>query len=251
MGGISSTTETDLVKIITNNVRLTLDLWEFSAANCNTFIYASSAATYGNGSQGFVDHDTPEELAKLRPLNAYGWSKHIVDRRIVMDVASGRPAPPRWAGLKFFNVYGSNEGHKAEMRSAIHRMYTLAARGMPIELFRSEDPRYRDGEQSRDFVYVKDCCSVVRLMLSEGSLSGLFNVGTGSARTFADVAHVIFRVLDREPRIEYVDIPDNLRGQYQYYTQADTRKLCARGLAPLFHDIEDGISDYLLTDLAH
>jgi ADP-L-glycero-D-manno-heptose 6-epimerase len=251
MGAISSTTDTDLAKIIANNVRATLDLWEFSALNGNAFIYASSAATYGDGSQGFIDDDTPTELARLQPLNAYGWSKHMVDRRIVDDVAAGRPTPTRWAGLKFFNVYGPNEGHKAQMRSVVHQIYPLAASGSPVKLFKSENPLYADGGQLRDFVYVKDCCAVVNSMLAAKTLSGLFNVGTGSARSFADLARAVFRAVDREPRIEYVDMPEALRGRYQYFTKADTRKLCARNLAPSFHSLENGVSDYVLTHLAH
>jgi len=251
LGASSSTTEANLSKIIANNVRLTLDLWEFSALNGNAFIYASSAATYGDGSQGFVDDDSPASLAMLQPLNAYGWSKHVVDRRIAEDVAAGRRAPPRWAGLKFFNVYSPNEGHKAEMRSVVHQMYPSAARGLPVRLFKSEDRRYPDGGQLRDFVYVKDCCEVVTAMLAKAKIAGLFNVGTGRARSFADVARAVFRAVGREPEIDFIDMPETLRERYQYFTEADTRKLHAHGLAPSFRSLENGVADYVNTHLVH
>jgi ADP-L-glycero-D-manno-heptose 6-epimerase len=251
MGAVTSTTETDLVKIIAGNVRFTLDLWEFSAVNGNTFIYASSAATYGDGSHGFVDDDSPAALARLRPLNAYAWSKHLVDRRIVDDVTAGRPAPPRWAGLKLFNVYGPNEGHKGQMRSVVHQIYPLAASGLPVKLFKSDNPRFPDGGQLRDFVYVHDCCAVVTSMLAAPTISGLFNVGTGVARSFADLARAVFQAMDREPRIEYVDMPGALRDRYQYFTEADTRKLRANGLAPPFHTLESGVAEYVRGHLVH
>ena len=249
MGAISDTTETDLNKFITNNIRVTLDLWRYAAAHDTIFIYASSAATYGDGSAGFVDDDSLTALAALQPLNAYGWSKHFVDRRIMDDLARSRPAPRRWAGLKFFNVYGPNEGHKASMRSVVHQLYPLAAAGEPVKLFKSAHPEYPDGGQLRDFIYVKDCCEVVRKMLAAPSLSGVFNVGTGTARTFVALANAVFRAVHREPRIEYVDMPEALRGRYQYFTQADISKLRAAGFAPHFHDLEAGVTDYVRNHL--
>ena len=249
MGAISATTETDLEKIITNNVRLTLDLWQYAAEHKVTFIYASSAATYGDGSKGFLDDDTPDVLARLEPLNPYGWSKHLVDRRIMSDVAKGLPTPPRWAGLKFFNVYGPNEGHKESMRSVVHQMYPQAVNGEAVRLFKSERPDYADGGQLRDFIYVKDCCEVVRNMLSAPAVSGIFNVGTGKARSFADLAAAVFSAIGREPRIEYIDMPEALLGKYQYFTEADTSKLRSAGLAPDFHDLEAGVRDYVQSHL--
>jgi ADP-L-glycero-D-manno-heptose 6-epimerase len=251
MGAVSSTTETDVDKIVASNVRLSLDLWEYAVAQQISFIYASSAATYGNGDQGFVDDDSPEALAKLRPLNAYGWSKHVVDRRIVDDRESGRPTPPRWAGLKFFNVYGPNEGHKGSMRSVVHQIYPIAAAGHPVKLFKSDNPDYADGGQLRDFVYVKDCATVIRNMLEAPSLSGLFNVGTGKARSFKDLARAVFQAADREPQITYFEMPKALRGRYQYFTEADTSKLRHAGLAPDFHDLESGIGDYVRSHLLY
>ncbi len=249
MGAITDTTETDVGKLIDNNIRFTLELWQHCATYGIAFIYASSAATYGQGSNGFRDDDAPEAVAALRPLNAYAWSKHVVDRRIVDDAAASRPTPPRWAGLKFFNAYGPNEGHKGSMRSVVHQIYPAAARGEAVKLFKSDRPEYPDGGQMRDFVYVKDCCAIVRNMLSAPTLSGIFNVGTGRARTFADLATAVFLAVGREPRIEYVDMPEHLRGRYQYFTEADTTKLREAGLAPTFHELEAGVEDYVRTAL--
>lgn len=249
MGAVSATTETDLGKIIANNIRLSLDLWRHAGEHGTTFVYASSAATYGDGSQGFLDDDTPAALARLEPLNPYGWSKHLVDRRIVDDVLNGRPSPPRWAGLKFFNVYGPNEGHKGSMRSVIHQIYPVAAKGEPVRLFKSEHPDYPDGGQLRDFVYVKDCCAVIRKILAVPTESGIFNVGTGNARSFADLAKAVFLAIEQDPLIEYVDMPEALRGKYQYFTEADTSRLTAAGLAPAFHELEPGIKDYVQSHL--
>jgi ADP-L-glycero-D-manno-heptose 6-epimerase len=250
MGAVSATTETDVVKVINNNIRLTLDLWRQAAAHDTTFVYASSAATYGDGSSGFVDDDTSDGLALLRPLNLYGWSKHFVDRRIADDVARGRPTPSRWAGLKFFNVYGPNEAHKGPMRSVVHQLYPAAARGETVRLFKSDVEAYPHGGQMRDFIYVKDCCEIVRNVLHTPTLGGVFNAGTGMARTFDDLARAIFRAAGQEPRIDYIDMPPALRGKYQYFTEADTSKLRAAGLAPQFHSLEDGVSDYVTSYLA-
>ena len=160
MGAVSATTETDVDLIVERNVRATLDLWTYAARQGVRFIYASSAATYGDGAQGFVDDDSPQALAGLRPLNAYGWSKHVVDRRIVDDVRRGAALPRGWAGLKFFNVYGPGEAHKGSMRSVVHQIYPAASRGETVSLFKSDHPDYADGGQLRDFIYVADCCAV-------------------------------------------------------------------------------------------
>jgi ADP-L-glycero-D-manno-heptose 6-epimerase len=251
MGAVSATTETDIDKVVSSNIRLTLDLWEYATREQVTLLYASSAATYGDGSNGFVDDDSPAALARLRPLNAYGWSKHFVDRRIMNDVAKGRPTPRRWAGLKFFNVYGPNEGHKGSMRSVVHQIYPHAVRGEAVQLFKSHNGQYRDGGQLRDFVYVKDCCQVVRSMLAAPTLSGIFNVGTGDARSFADLAHAVFRAVGQEPHIEYSSMPEPIRARYQYFTQADTSKLESAGLAVSFHRLEAGVADYVQSHLVH
>ena len=245
MGAVSATTEADVDLIVARNIRATLDLWAYAAEHAVRFVYASSAATYGDGSQGFVDDDSPEALARLRPLNAYGWSKHVVDRRVVDDWRRGRPTPAGWAGLKFFNVYGPGEAHKAQMRSVVHQIYPAARRGEPVSLFKSDHPDYADGGQLRDFIYVADCCAVVERMLQADRLAGLYNVGTGEARGFADLARAVFSAVGQPPNIRYKDMPAELKGRYQYFTQADTAKLKAAGLAPTFHSLEDGVTAYV------
>ena len=246
MGAISATTETNVDRFVTNNIRLTLDLWGWCARHAVRLIYASSAATYGDGSAGFADDRNPAALARLRPLNAYGWSKHVVDRRIADDVARGRPTPPQWAGLKFFNVYGPNEREKGDMQSVATKIAPIVQAGQPVALFKSHNPNYPDGGQLRDFVYVKDCVAVVRWLLETASVSGLFNVGTGKARSFADLAAAVFAALGANPDIRFVDMPAALREKYQYFTHAEMAKLRAAGFTRAFYSLEDGIRDYLV-----
>jgi ADP-L-glycero-D-manno-heptose 6-epimerase len=245
MGAISSTTETDVDKFVATNIRLTLDLWQWCTETSTRLIYASSAATYGDGSAGFSDDQSPTALAALRPLNPYGWSKHVVDRRIIDDVVCGRSAPPQWAGLKFFNVYGPNEEHKGAMQSLVSKIEPIVRAGGAVNLFKSHDPRYRDGEQLRDFVYVKDCVAVVRWVLGNPVVSGLFNVGTGAARSFLELVGAVCAAVGCKPDIRFVDIPDELRTQYQYFTQADIGKLRMAGFEEPFYSLEDGVRDWL------
>jgi ADP-L-glycero-D-manno-heptose 6-epimerase len=245
MAAISSTTETDVDRFVTNNIRLTLDLWGWCARNSARLIYASSAATYGDGSAGFSDDQSPTALASLRPLNAYGWSKHVVDRRVVDDVVGGRTIPPQWAGLKFFNVYGANEFHKGDMQSVITKIYPLVKGGKTVRLFKSHNPRYSDGGQLRDFVYVRDCVAAVRWLLQNPKVSGLFNVGTGAARSFLDLVNAIGAAVGRVPNIQFIDTPAELRDMYQYFTQAEMTKLRGAGFDQPFHSLEDGVRDYV------
>ncbi|HYZ40284.1 MAG TPA: ADP-glyceromanno-heptose 6-epimerase [Stellaceae bacterium] len=245
MGAISSTTETNVDRFVTNNIRLTLDLWEWCSANAVRFIYASSAATYGDGTAGFRDDESPAALAALRPLNAYGWSKHFVDRRLIDDVIHGRPSPPQWAGLKFFNVYGPNEAHKGVMQSVVSKVYPLVMAGGTVELFKSHDPRYRDGGQLRDFVYVKDCVATVTWLLQNPAVRGLFNVGTGVARSFLDLVEQVGAAVGRKANIRFIDTPPQLRDKYQYFTQADMSKLRATGFDQPFHSLEEGVRGYV------
>jgi len=245
MAAISSTTETDVDRFVENNVRLTIDLWEWCAANATPFIYASSAATYGDGSAGFSDDQSPAALAALRPLNAYGWSKHVVDRRVVDDVVHGRRTPPQWAGLKFFNVYGPNETHKGFMQSLVSKIFPVVKAGETVTLFKSHDPNYPDGGQQRDFIYVKDCVAVVRWLLRHPETSGLFNVGTGTARSFLDLVRAVCAAVGCTPNIRFIDTPDELRAQYQYFTCADITKLRRAGFDALFYSLEDGVRDCL------
>ena len=245
MAATSSTTEPDVDRFVFNNIRLSLDLWEWCAANATRFIYASSAATYGDGSSGFSDDQTPAALSALRPLNAYGWSKHAVDRRFVDDSIHGRPVPPQWAGLKFFNVYGSNEPHKGDMQSLVSKIYPVVGAGGIVELFKSNNPRYRDGGQLRDFVYVKDCVATVIWLLQHPQVSGLFNVGTGVARSFLDLVNAVGAAVGRRPEIRFIDLPAVLRDKYQYFTQADVTRLRAAGFTGPFYSLEDGVRDFV------
>jgi ADP-L-glycero-D-manno-heptose 6-epimerase len=245
MAAISSTTEKDVDKFVENNVRLTLDLWDWCAVHAVRLIYASSAATYGNGKTGFGDEQSRSALATLRPLNAYGWSKHVVDCRVADDVARGHGVPPQWAGLKFFNVYGPNETHKGAMQSIVSKIFPAVRAGEPVTLFKSHDLRYPDGGQLRDFVYVKDCVAVVSWLLGHPQTSGLFNVGTGTARSFLDLVRAVCVVVGCTPNIRFIDTPEDLRTQYQYFTCADITKLRRAGFGASFYSLEDGVRDYL------
>ena len=245
MGAISSTTETDADKIMANNFRLSMDLWQWCTAHHVRFIYASSAATYGGGEHGFVDDADIDALAKLQPLNPYGWSKQLFDRRVARSMASNEPHPPQWAGLKFFNVYGPNEYHKGSMQSVVSHVFPVANRGETAKLFQSHRPEYEDGGQLRDFVSVDDCVKVMMWLLDNPDVSGLFNCGTGQARPFKDLAAAVYTALGLEPSIEYVPTPEHLRDKYQYYTQADMSKLREAGYGEEFTSLEEGVRAYV------
>jgi len=245
MGAISATTETDADLIAETNIRLTLSLWDWCVAAEVPFLYASSAATYGNGISGFDDDATPEALARLRPLNPYGWSKLFVDRQIARRVERGDPTPPRWAGLRFFNVYGPNEYHKGNMRSVVEQAYRRVRDGKPVRLFRSHHPDVPDGGQRRDFVYVQDCVDLILWLLDSQGASGLFNCGTGEARPFLDLARAVFSAVGQEPDIEWIDTPEEIRDRYQYFTQAPMDKLRDAGYAKPFRSLEAGVEEYI------
>ena len=250
MGAISSTTERDVDAIVKNNFVLSRELWNWCAKNECRFIYASSAATYGGGEVGFEDDESPQALARLRPLNAYGWSKHLFDRYVARSLARGGPRPTQWAGLKFFNVYGPNEYHKDSMSSVISRIQPPAGRGESVKLFRSHNPEYEDGGQSRDFIFVDDCVSVIDWLFANRQVNGLFNLGTGSARSFADLARALFAALDRPENVQYVPTPEEIRDKYQYFTEARMERLRAAGYEPPFTELEDGIRRYVRDYLA-
>lgn len=245
MGANSSTTETDVDTIVENNIRLSLGLWEWCTKHGVPLIYASSAATYGDGSAGFSDEFSPAALARLLPLNAYGWSKHFVDRRIAQLLARHAPAPPQWVGLKFFNVYGPNEYHKGTMKSVIAQNCARVAAGEPLRLFRSYRNEYPDGGQQRDFVYVKDCVDVVTWLLANPQVCGLFNLGSGAARSWLDLGRSLFAALRLPEKIEFIEMPEAIRPKYQYFTQAEMGKLRAAGYAAPFTALEDGVADYV------
>jgi len=245
MGAISDTTVRDGDLVAENNLSLTLQLWSWCAENGVRLIYASSAATYGDGSQGFDDDASPDYLARLRPLNLYGWSKHAVDRRVTDLLARGNPAPPQWAGLKFFNVYGPNEYHKGRMASVVLHKFGQIMTGAPATLFRSDREGIADGEQLRDFVHVDDCVAVVLWLLQNPQVSGLFNVGTGTARSFLDLTRAIYAALGRTPEIAFVDMPVDLVGKYQYFTEARMDRLRAAGFNGTAISLEDGVGRYV------
>ncbi len=248
MGADSSTTVTDGDHIVRNNFRLSTRLWDWCAETGTPFIYASSAATYGDGQQGFNDEASPEDLARLQPLNLYGWSKHLFDRWAVARAAGGH-APPQWAGLKFFNVFGPHESHKGEMRSLVAKTTRRIAAGETVTLFRSHREGIADGEQKRDFVSVKDCCAAVEWLLDKPSVSGLFNLGTGQARSFRDLMLAVGAALGVEVDIAYADMPEAIRGQYQYFTEARMEKLRAAGFDRPFATLEDSVAEYVSNHL--
>ncbi|MEH6404375.1 MAG: ADP-glyceromanno-heptose 6-epimerase [Sneathiella sp.] len=250
MGAISATTETDGDLILNRNFRPTRALWDWATKHQKTFIYASSAATYGDGDQGFDDDQSDDALANLAPLNLYGWSKHSFDKFVARLEKSDGKTPAQWAGLKFFNVYGPNEYHKGNMKSVIAQSYPKIAAGDPVTLFKSHNPNYEDGGQLRDFVYVKDCVKVILWLLDNGHVSGLFNLGTGQARSFKDLAEATFKAANKDNQISYIDTPLSIRDKYQYFTEANMQKLRNAGYGGNFYSLEDGISEYVTDYLA-
>ena len=250
MGAVSSTTAVDADQVLVNNFSLSVALWEWCAENGVRLIYASSAATYGDGTAGFDDDfGSAHALSLLQPLSVYGWSKHLFDRWVWRRLAKGGTRPPQWVGLKFFNVYGPNEYHKGTQSSVVTQIFPSIMRGEPCVLFRSHDQRYPDGGQMRDFIYVEDCTDVMLWLMDHPWISGLFNVGTGRARTFQDLALAIYHVLDREPCIHFIDTPLEIREQYQYFTQARMDRLRAVGYVQPFTELEEGIGRYISTYL--
>jgi ADP-L-glycero-D-manno-heptose 6-epimerase len=245
LGAISATTAVDGDEVIQNNFRLSLRLLDWCTATRTRFIYASSAATYGDGEAGFVDDGSPAALKKLRPMNLYGWSKHLFDLAIAERVTKGQPLPPQWAGLKFFNVYGPNEYHKGAMMSVLCKVFDEAKAGKPVRLFKSHRPGIADGDQRRDFIYVDDVTAVTRWLLETPQVCGLFNVGTGKAQSFREMIEAMFAALGRPPNIEYVDMPVSIRDTYQYFTQASVENLRRAGYNAGFTPLETAVRRYV------
>jgi len=243
MGACSSTTETDESYLTDNNFLYTRELCEWCLKHGIRFIYASSAATYGDGSLGYSDSD--EITPRLQPLNLYGRSKQMFDlwalERGILD---------RVVGLKYFNVYGPREDHKGDMRSVVSKAYDQVMDTGEIRLFKSYHPQYADGEQERDFVYVADAVAVTLFFHDRPEVSGLFNCGTGRARTWLDLAHAVFAAMNRSPRIRMIEMPAAIRDRYQYHTRADMTKLRGAGYEEPFTAIEDGVRQYIRTYLA-
>lgn len=250
LGANSDTTATDGDAVMANNFRLSLALLDWCTKTRTRFIYASSAATYGDGAAGFDDDFGVDALQRLRPLNLYGWSKHLFDLALAERVARAKPLPPQWAGLKFFNVFGPNEYHKGKMQSVVATTFPDVAAERPVRLFKSHRPGIADGDQRRDFVWVEDAVAVMMWLIDAPQACGLFNVGTGVARSFRDLAVALHQALGRDPNIEYVDMPEGLRDRYQYFTQAPIERLRAAGFSRAFTPLEAAVAQYAQRFLA-
>jgi len=245
MGAISDTTASDGDLVMENNFRLSLRLLDWCTLTRTPFIYASSAATYGDGSQGFADDWSLDGLRKLRPMNLYGWSKHLFDLAVVDRYVKKENMPPHWVGLKFFNVYGPNEYHKGHMASVLAKVFDQAKAGKPVRLFKSHRAGIADGDQRRDFIYVDDAIEVLRWLIEAPSVNGIFNVGTGQAESFRDMIGAMFKALRRPANIEYIDMPEAIRGQYQYFTQSTVENLRRAGYNGDFTPLETAVARYV------
>lgn len=243
MGACSSTTERDVDFLFRNNYEYTRSVVRYALARGIRLINASSAATYGNGAAGF--DDDPAKLEALKPLNAYGYSKHLAD---LWAKRSGFQAA--FVSLKFFNVYGPNEYHKGDMRSVVVKAFWQARETGAVRLFASDNPEYPDGGQMRDFIYVKDCAEIMWWLMQNPGVNGLFNLGTGKARTWNDLAAALFAAMGRPENIEYIPLPENLRGKYQYFTEASMRRLADAGCPMPRRGLEDGVAEYVTRYLA-
>jgi ADP-L-glycero-D-manno-heptose 6-epimerase len=245
LGAISETTATDGDLVIETNFRLSMRLLDWCTANEVPFIYASSAATYGDGAEGFRDDQSVSALKALRPMNLYGWSKHLFDMAVAERAAKSEKLPPQWAGLKFFNVFGPNEYHKGAMMSVLARRFDDIKVGRPVQLFKSHREGIADGDQRRDFIYVDDVVRVMMWLLATPSVSGIFNVGTGKAESFRDMIAAMFKALGRPANIEYIDMPDAIRGQYQYFTESTVENLRRAGYNAGFTPLETAVGQYV------
>jgi len=238
MGANSSTTEKDADYLFSNNYLYTKEVAKYCLEKNLRFIYASSAATYGDGSLGFDDDDN--KLETLRPLNMYGYSKQLFDLW-----AKRNNAFDKIVGLKYFNVYGPNEYHKGDMRSVVHKAFEQIRDTGKVRLFKSMNPKYKDGEQLRDFIYIRDAVDMTLFFLDKPDTNGLFNLGTGKARTWNDLISAIFKSLNKQPNIEYIDLPQHLQNKYQYFTEANTNKIKKAGYNLPITSLEDGVADYV------
>ena len=242
MGACSSTTERSADYLMDNNYHYTCRLAEWALPKKIRFIYASSAATYGDGSQGFSDDSSVTPT--LRPMNMYGYSKQVFDLWVLRQQVEKQVV-----GIKFFNVFGPNEYHKGDMRSVVHKAFEQIRDTGKVRLFKSHKPEYTDGGQMRDFVYVKDCVDVMWWLLEHPEINGIFNLGTGKARTWNDLIQALFSVMKMKPKIEYFDIPPEIRDQYQYLTEAKMDKLRATGCQAAFRPLEEAVQDYVVNYL--
>ncbi len=251
LGARTDTTEFDYSIHEKLNVEYSKKIWNYCTENNIPLVYASSAATYGSGELGYKDDHAIVE--KLQPLNPYGVSKNEFDKwalAMVRDVTNQKTTPPFWAGLKFFNVYGPNEYHKDRMASMIFHGYNQIKKTGEVKLFKSHKPEFKDGEQLRDFIYVEDIAKVCFWLMQNNVESGLYNLGTGKARSFKDQITAIFTTLNKEPNIQYIDMPEDIRDKYQYFTEADMGKLKDAGYTEPFYSLEEGVADYVKNFLA-
>lgn len=249
LGANSSTTETDADLVIATNLNASIALWRWCAANRKPLIYASSAATYGDGADGFDDAGGYDALKRLRPLNLYGWSKQAFDLWAMREAAKGH-APPLWVGLKFFNVFGPNEYHKGFMTSLVAKNYAKIAAGTPIQLFKSHRPGIADGDQKRDFVYVKDCADAVLWLWRHAKDSGIYNIGSGIARSFRELMEATGAACGVPARIDYIETPPEIRSNYQYLTEAKLSRLRGAGYNAPFTPLEQAVEDFVVNYLA-
>ena len=252
MGAISATTERDFNKLVEANIHYSQNLWTWCANNNAAFFYASSAATYGDGEHGYDD----VSIENLRPLNGYGYSKHFFDQWALQQVNKGLATPSAWAGFKFFNVYGPNEYHKERMASVAFHSFNQFKETGTVKLFKSHKEGYSDGMQLRDFVYVKDAAAAVVHFLTaalsgKACTNGIYNIGTGKARAFKDLATSVMTSMDKSPNITYIDMPEDLQGKYQYFTEATAAKLRSAGYTQPFCSLEEGVQDYVQNYLMH
>jgi ADP-L-glycero-D-manno-heptose 6-epimerase len=245
LGSVSSTLETNIDHVLKNNFTLSLELWRWCNATGIRLVYASAAATYGDGHQGFDDTISLDYMRRLRPLSGYGWSKHLFDMHVATAFATGACKLPQWVGLKFFNTFGPNEYHKGEQRSVISKIAPQALQGASVKLFRSYNAEYPDGGQKRDVIYVKDHVQVMLWLLDNPQVSGIFNLGTGKASTYNDMANAIFAAINRAPNIHYFDMPPELAPNYQYVTEANMQRLRDAGYTQPFTSLQDGVRDYI------
>ena len=244
MGAISTTTERDFNKLVETNIHYSQDLWAWCTENEVPFFYASSAATYGDGSAGYDDAN----IDNLRPLNGYGYSKHFFDQWVLRQTPEN--SPPAWAGFKFFNVYGPNEYHKERMASVAFHTFKQFSETGTMKLFKGTKAGIKDGEQLRDFVYVKDAAAIVAYFMTSAhskklAPNGIYNIGTGQAHSFKDLASNVMASMGKTPHITYIDMPEDLQGKYQYFTEANMAKLHKAGYKAPMTSLEDGVKDYV------
>lgn len=239
IGARTDTAEFDKSVFDRLNVRYSQNIWNICTKNAIPLVYASSAATYGSGENGYKDDHSL--IPKLKPLNPYGESKNEFDKWVLTQ----KEKPPFWAGIKFFNVYGPNEYHKGRMASVVYHAFNQIKKTGKMELFRSHRSDYKNGEQLRDFIYVKDVVDVLYFLMEKNLSSGIYNLGTGKARTFNDLAKSTFKAMGIKENIEYIDTPEDIRDKYQYFTEADMNKLRNNGYQKPFHSLEEGIHDYV------